>query len=668
MEINRDNLEKTGLIIAIILILFLLVFEFLNIVGLLPFSLFSSKTCCLYPTMGVAGVITLYFASKYRAKNTDAKTQELLQRSLRSSMASLIALIVAGIVGFVLAVLVLGIILLSGPYMLWVSIAGIILLIVVPLATRYLVYRLARNYFDARSQEAPQEIFSPGNSMPARQSPPGDRTSAASSDPIVGTWYSAGKVIKAVFHENNTFDIISSSQPGQEDTYIGGTYREEGADHYRMTPQFEGISKETARPIQVKDQLFVLSGSRLTDVNDSGVQFFKEKVTAPQSKPLDGAFADTPSASRVAVKSPGLAFYIVIPIVATLAFIAIAVVIMGAFMVGPMLLSPAPAHPVASPLSPMPTVQPHSPTLTYVGDFAYNKYFSFTGGRDEPLADQPIQFTVHRGNGTDIGQDVYLNGHSENWPYDVRFALPGDTPLSYWIESSDNETMKMWVKVPYIPGSHAYTSILLFYGKSGVVSDSDGHATFRFFDDFGNGPTVDPQWNNGYDKSLVTQSAGVVTITSNHGASAIAANDAGFGPGCAVVLRAKASTPDTEFVAGLESPDQNDRVQFYGNYLSTDTLGRVGSGGELSTSVAVDRQKTAWHIYKLTWVNGRADFYIDDSPSTVMYSNVPSTATPRPLLGPWNVGSLTVDWYAVMNYNDNSFEAENWGTEQRTGS
>jgi hypothetical protein len=71
---------------------------------------------------------------------------------------------------------------------------------------------------------------------------------------------------------------------------------------------------------------------------------------------------------------------------------------------------------------------------------------------------------------------------------DIRFTdSDGLTQLNYWLESGCNsDNTRIWVKVPYIPASSTKT-IYVYYGNPSATSQSNGRATFMFFDDFSSG-------------------------------------------------------------------------------------------------------------------------------------------------------------------------------------
>jgi len=67
---------------------------------------------------------------------------------------------------------------------------------------------------------------------------------------------------------------------------------------------------------------------------------------------------------------------------------------------------------------------------------------------------------------------------------DIRFTdEDGKAKLSYWIKKWDpSGTSEIWVKVPNIPASSTKT-IYMYYGNSPAASESNGPATFEFYDD-----------------------------------------------------------------------------------------------------------------------------------------------------------------------------------------
>ncbi len=122
------------------------------------------------------------------------------------------------------------------------------------------------------------------------------------------------------------------------------------------------------------------------------------------------------------------------------------------------------------------------------------------------------------------------------------------------------------------------------------------------------------------------------------------------GLGYSAMFRAKTSASNTEFVAGLESMDQSNRVEFYGQYLSNNIVGRSVANGQWTTTGTLDSSKNSWHIYEDKWCSEYVEFDMDDANLASTTTNTPNVTGPRPLLGPWNIGTLTIDWYLVRKY------------------
>ena len=91
--------------------------------------------------------------------------------------------------------------------------------------------------------------------------------------------------------------------------------------------------------------------------------------------------------------------------------------------------------------------------------------------------------------------------------YDLRFTDTSDNILDYWIEDYiPGTSAKVWVNIPSIPGSGT-TTIYMYYGNAGVGSESDGYATFDFFDDFKDGVIGSP-WIEVENKGTITETNG----------------------------------------------------------------------------------------------------------------------------------------------------------------
>jgi hypothetical protein len=105
------------------------------------------------------------------------------------------------------------------------------------------------------------------------------------------------------------------------------------------------------------------------------------------------------------------------------------------------------------------------------------------------LIDYQVRITANYGNGTDNGENVYLNGHSKVDFGDVRFTWFNSSSgyevnCNYWIEELKTADYAVfWVKIPEI-SSATNNTIYIYYGRDNVVTTSNSDATSDFFDDF----------------------------------------------------------------------------------------------------------------------------------------------------------------------------------------
>ena len=139
------------------------------------------------------------------------------------------------------------------------------------------------------------------------------------------------------------------------------------------------------------------------------------------------------------------------------------------------------------------------------------------------LTNYQMQVTVHSGSGTDSGNDVYLDGHSLNWPEDIRFTTLNDDELDYWIESYDANSASFWVEFDYLSASTT-TDFYIYYGDDTASTSSSYDDTFTkdyeesglvglWHMDDGTSPTADSS-GNGNDGTL---NGGVTWVGSDGG-------------------------------------------------------------------------------------------------------------------------------------------------------
>jgi len=158
--------------------------------------------------------------------------------------------------------------------------------------------------------------------------------------------------------------------------------------------------------------------------------------------------------------------------------------------------------------------------MNWLTDYSYRKNVNITGSVTDPVSNYQMLLEV----GASAGGDVHCDGECFNFPEDIAFtSADGATEIDFWIEDKAADPIKVWIEAPSIPISPGTAKIYMYYRKSGAVSESNGDATFRFFDDF-EGVSLDlTKWT---PSGLVSVAGSIVTLDRSGSDAEIATKDA----------------------------------------------------------------------------------------------------------------------------------------------
>jgi len=198
-----------------------------------------------------------------------------IELSFKSSKVAYVMILVIGVVATILELLILGLLLFGGPGLYWPAAIGMVIVPLVALVASGSV--LAYDWLKPSKEPSVKSdiaVRPPSSIPPARISP---ISSKSTIDPILGIWYSR-KHVMVIFHPNGTYDMADASRKGQADAYVGGTFRKEKPGCYNLHPEIAGLSQADAQKITfpaVRGRQLFLQGSRLHDVQDSSIEFFR---------------------------------------------------------------------------------------------------------------------------------------------------------------------------------------------------------------------------------------------------------------------------------------------------------------------------------------------------------------------------------------------------------
>lgn len=125
-----------------------------------------------------------------------------------------------------------------------------------------------------------------------------------------------------------------------------------------------------------------------------------------------------------------------------------------------------------------------------------------------------MKLTIIKGTGSNTAGTIYLNNHSANWPYDIQFKNADGNILDYWREEYDATDMTVWVKCDTIAASGA-TNLYLYYGDSEASDESDGNATFVFFDGFESTTLDTSKWYRWNTNGTISISGSIATFVGH---------------------------------------------------------------------------------------------------------------------------------------------------------
>jgi len=227
--------------------------------------------------------------------------------------------------------------------------------------------------------------------------------------------------------------------------------------------------------------------------------------------------------------------------------------------------------------------------------------------------------------------------HAKTDGSDIRFYDVSNNSLNYWVESWNNSGKSIiWVKVPDIGTSKIY----MYYGNPSAVSESNGDATFLFFDDFSGTGLNSTKWNSETDAySTIVVNNGIVNLTCTVAQYHSHAVWAGFS--------------DTTINHGVGyGTTHTNYVMFANNATGTYT---AGAGAATYNIVPF----ATWFTGEIRWINDSLVEFSNGTGSASHTTDIPSVSIPIKLVG------AAVDYPAGAHYGALATSATSWGESGR---
>ena len=261
------------------------------------------------------------------------------------------------------------------------------------------------------------------------------------------------------------------------------------------------------------------------------------------------------------------------------------------------------------------------------GGWSYRKLHTIAGSPDGELTNYQVRFVVHRTDGDDDGEDVYIGTNCNEDYSDLRFTSLDNIPMSYWIEEIGTDYAVVWAKVPSIPTSGI--QMYLYYGNAGAESLSNGDETFIFFDGFDADSLDTNKWTASGGSTTV--SGGICTVEYSGSNAYLTSYDA-WNTGIILRTRIKSAHYQTttyqEFIGLRDNPNNR---QTGGAYFSDPTTGKKYGCVDASGYTITDMDgwsADTWGVIEIEAADSSAKFRVNDNNEKTISTHYYTGSTP----------------------------------------
>jgi len=227
------------------------------------------------------------------------------------------------------------------------------------------------------------------------------------------------------------------------------------------------------------------------------------------------------------------------------------------------------------------------------------------------LFNYQVNFIVHRSNGTNFADNIFIGTDCLENFNDIRFTSTTDEVYSYWIESSDSSSATIWVKIPSI-AANTYTDIVLQYGNSEASAVSNGDATFEFFDDFDSETlNTTTKWtvNSNQPYSI---SNSILTLTGINDAADYISSKLTFSIGYAIRMRSRCPTSHNSIIGFYDGGYNELNLHHARGCASRNGNQITGSTGDGSS----------FHIYEFQRISDKLSIINQDTTNLLITTNI----------------------------------------------
>lgn len=300
---------------------------------------------------------------------------------------------------------------------------------------------------------------------------------------------------------------------------------------------------------------------------------------------------------------------------------------------------------------------------SYTG-WNYRKRVDIGNASGAALTGYQMMLTVNRSEGVSSGAAVYVGTRCSSTFSDLRFTDQYGNSCPYWIESiTGTASAVVWVRMPAIPTTGTY--VYLYYGQPGATNNSDGNATFDFFDDFSANLAMasNPKWTRTIPNGSSSVAGGVASFTGTSGNSEGWKGTTSVGYPFAARMRGYISTDITYFDFGVCYDGVNKIVLNHDNASASvyNVAAFNNSSGSLITRTAL----TSNCIVDLLCAStSSAQCLIDGVSQGTLTTNLP-TGNQAIYMVAWGTHTIYLDFALLRKYTATEPTFAHWYPDEQ---
>jgi hypothetical protein len=226
--------------------------------------------------------------------------------------------------------------------------------------------------------------------------------------------------------------------------------------------------------------------------------------------------------------------------------------------------------------------------------------------------------------------------------------------LDYWMEEKTNsDDATFWVEVQDSLGTDRV--IYIYYGNADETTESDGSATFLFFDDFDDASLNTSKWEEWYTGGSYSESGGLLQITGGATLYEIVGSKSQWQGGVNIMMRAKSDEVAYTAIGLDERSDgggvEGQTLDQFKVYNDGNKKWRYSDDGDDATMDARADAITSYTVIEFRWVSSvNIKVYFNSALKKTLTTEAPDDYCGIEFEAKGSTSDVFADWVAVRTF------------------